>query len=56
VHAFLESHPEFQLQPFPHPLDDATTNGTVQLWPQIHDGDGRFIARMTRSQSPPKKD
>ena len=45
---FSKSHPEFKLQPFPHPLEDATTGGTLQLWPQIHDGEARFIARMTR--------
>ncbi len=48
VAAFLASHPEFLLEPFPHPLDDATVGGMVQLWPQLHDGDARFIARMVR--------
>jgi 16S rRNA (cytosine967-C5)-methyltransferase len=52
VNAFLEGHPEFKLQPFPHPLEDAKTAGTVQLWPQIHDGDARYIARMTRVATP----
>ena len=55
VSAFLESHPEFKLQPFPHPLEDAKTAGTLQLWPQIHDGDARFIARMTRVATPTKE-
>jgi 16S rRNA (cytosine967-C5)-methyltransferase len=49
VHSFLAAHPEFALQPFPHPLEDATTDGTVLLWSHIHDADARFIARMTRS-------
>jgi len=52
VHAFLKSHPEYTLQPFPHPLEDATTGGTLQLWPQLHDGDARFIARLTRATTP----
>jgi 16S rRNA (cytosine967-C5)-methyltransferase len=49
IGAFLESHPDFQLEPFPHPLDDETTSGTLQLWPQIHDSDARFIARMVKT-------
>jgi 16S rRNA (cytosine967-C5)-methyltransferase len=48
VNGFLQSHPDFQLQPFPHPLDEATTGGMLQLWPQIHDGEARFLAKMTR--------
>jgi 16S rRNA (cytosine967-C5)-methyltransferase len=49
VDAFLQSHPGFQLQPFPHPLEDTTTGGTLTIWPHLHDCDGRFIARMIRS-------
>jgi 16S rRNA (cytosine967-C5)-methyltransferase len=48
VNTFLESHPDFKLDPFPNPLDETTTGGTIQLWPQIHDADARFIARMVR--------
>jgi 16S rRNA (cytosine967-C5)-methyltransferase len=48
VNAFLASHADFKLEPFPHPLEDGTTGGTLQLWPQIHDGEARFVARMTR--------
>jgi 16S rRNA (cytosine967-C5)-methyltransferase len=48
VSAFLEAHGDFQLQPFAHPLDDSATAGTVQIWPQLADCDGRFIARFTR--------
>ena len=51
VEAFLRSHPGFQLQPFPHPLEDTTTGGTLSIWPHLHDCDGRFIARMSRSNS-----
>ncbi len=49
VSAFITAHAEFSLQPFPHPLEESTTAGTLQLWPQIHEGDARFIARMVRS-------
>jgi 16S rRNA (cytosine967-C5)-methyltransferase len=49
VAAFLADHPEFRLDPFPHPLDEATTAGTVQLWPHLHDAEARFLARMVRS-------
>jgi 16S rRNA (cytosine967-C5)-methyltransferase len=52
VETFLESHPGFQLQPFPHPLEDTTTGGTLLIWPHLHDCDGRFIARMIRSATP----
>ncbi|MGP0069083.1 MAG: RsmB/NOP family class I SAM-dependent RNA methyltransferase [Isosphaeraceae bacterium] len=48
VDAFLAAHTDFRLQPFPHPLEEATTNGTLALWPHIHDCDARFIARMIR--------
>jgi 16S rRNA (cytosine967-C5)-methyltransferase len=51
VTAFLGSHPEFRLDPFPHPLEESTTNGTVQLWPHLHDSEARFIARMIRTAS-----
>jgi 16S rRNA (cytosine967-C5)-methyltransferase len=49
VNTFLDSHAAFKLEPFPHPLEDATTGGTLQLWPHIHDGEARFMARMTRA-------
>jgi 16S rRNA (cytosine967-C5)-methyltransferase len=56
VSNFLEAHADFKLEPFPHPLEDATTGGTLQLWPQIHDGEARFVARMTRAAAAyPKK-
>jgi 16S rRNA (cytosine967-C5)-methyltransferase len=56
VGAFLASHPEFKLEPFGHPLEDSRSAGTIQLWPQIHDGEARFIARMTRAaKSKPEK-
>ncbi len=52
VAAFLGSHPEFRLDPFPHPLEQSTTVGTLQLWPHLHDSEARFIARMVRKTSP----
>jgi 16S rRNA (cytosine967-C5)-methyltransferase len=52
VEAFLQSHPDCQLQPFPNPLEDTTTGGTLLIWPHLHDCDGRFIARMIRTRSP----
>jgi 16S rRNA (cytosine967-C5)-methyltransferase len=55
VSAFLASHPEFTLQPFAHPLEDAKSAGMIQLWPQIHDGDARFIARFTRAATAKKE-
>ena len=47
--AFLESHPHFQLDPFPHPLLGDSTDGRVQIWPQDADSDAMFVARMVRA-------
>ncbi|ODU00801.1 MAG: hypothetical protein ABS79_02740 [Planctomycetes bacterium SCN 63-9] len=52
IQNFLTNHPEFRLAPFPHPLDDTATDGMLQLWPQIHDCDARFIARLVRIGQP----
>jgi 16S rRNA (cytosine967-C5)-methyltransferase len=48
VTAFLAAHPEYRLDPFPHPLEDSTTPGTLQVWPHLHDCEARFIAKMVR--------
>src|SRR5262249_253237 len=52
VDAFLSSHPGFRLQGLPHPLEDTTTGGALQLWPQVFDCEARFIARMIRTAAP----
>jgi 16S rRNA (cytosine967-C5)-methyltransferase len=44
--AFLTAHPEFELEPFHHPLTGEPTNGTLQLIPSRHDG--MFIARLRK--------
>ncbi len=49
VEAFLEDHPGFQIDPFPHPFRDGPTDGYLNVWPQIHDAEARFIARMVRA-------
>ncbi|MGE5755244.1 MAG: RsmB/NOP family class I SAM-dependent RNA methyltransferase [Planctomycetaceae bacterium] len=49
VRAFLDDRPEFQLDPFPHPLTDVPTDGTLLIWPQDADTDAMFIARMVRA-------
>lgn len=51
INGFLADHPEFQLDPFPNPLEEASTTGVLQIWPQIHDCEARFIARLIRSRS-----
>ncbi len=51
IKSFLQSHPEFRLDPFPHPLEESTTAGTLQLWPHLHDCEARFVARMVRTTS-----
>ncbi len=52
ITAFVAAHPEFRLDPFPHPLEEATTGGTLQLWPHLHDCEARFIARLVRRTIP----
>ncbi|WP_210420200.1 RsmB/NOP family class I SAM-dependent RNA methyltransferase [Aquisphaera giovannonii] len=54
VAAFLQAHPEFRLEPFRHPLEESTTNGTLQVWPHLHDCEARFIARFVRANRPAK--
>jgi 16S rRNA (cytosine967-C5)-methyltransferase len=49
VKSFLEHHPDFHLDPFPHPFDASPTNGTLLIWPQEADSDAMFIARMVRT-------
>ena len=49
VGPFLAAHPDFALEPFPHPLVGATTAGTVQLWPWDGDCDAMFAARFRRA-------
>ena len=55
VRAFLGAHPEFRLDPFPHPLTEASTDGTLLIWPQDADTDSMFIARMIRTGEPKEK-
>lgn len=54
VGAFLNEHPDFRLDPFPHPLTGEPTPGSVLIWPQEADSDAMFIARMVRGQSRPE--
>lgn len=49
IQNFLTENPEFRLEPFPHPLEEGTTPGTLQIWPQFQDCETRFIARMIRT-------
>lgn len=49
VQTFLEKHPGFRLDPFPHPISEASTTGTLQMWPQEADTDAMFVARMIRT-------
>ncbi len=50
VQAFLREHPEFQLEAFRLPgLPDLGREGFCTLWPQRHDTDGFFIAKLRRT-------
>ena len=46
VAAFLAAHPKFRLDPFPASLEEGTTDGTLQLWPHLHNSETRFVARF----------
>lgn len=46
---FRESHPEFQWDPFPHPLTGQPTPGHVLIWPREADSDAMFVARLIRA-------
>ena len=50
VRAFLASHPEFHLAPFPVPEAylSGLEDGMLALYPHIHGCEGFFIARMER--------
>ena len=47
VEAFLEKHPEFQLECFNLP-SIGTCSGMMTLWPHTHGTDGFFIAKLRR--------
>ena len=48
IDRFLEDHYTFELDPIPHPLTGAKTDGLVWVWPWQGPCDGMFIARMVR--------
>jgi 16S rRNA (cytosine967-C5)-methyltransferase len=49
IRPFLGAHADFRLDPFPHPLTESPTDGTLLIWPQDADTDATFIARMIRT-------
>ncbi|WP_169980354.1 RsmB/NOP family class I SAM-dependent RNA methyltransferase [Tautonia rosea] len=49
VERFLGQHPDFQLDPFPDPIDGTPTDGTFVLWPDRADTEAWYLARMIRS-------
>lgn len=48
VNAFLETHPEFRLEPFPNPLTGELNHGMQQIMPWDADCDASFAARFRR--------
>lgn len=48
---FLETHPEFQLEPFTLPHIGEITKGYLTLYPHKDETDGFFMAKMKRTQS-----
>jgi len=47
VEAFLDKHPEFELERFQIPIA-GICDGMITLWPHIHNTDGFFIGKMRR--------
>ena len=45
---FLRAHPGFRLEPGPHPLNGADTDGRFWVWPWDGPCDGMYIARFRR--------
>jgi 16S rRNA (cytosine967-C5)-methyltransferase len=48
--AFQARHPDFRLDPGPHPLTGIMTDGTYWVWPWDGPCDGMFITRLRRIQ------
>ncbi len=48
VERFLKDHPEFKLDPFPHPATGKMTDGTLSVMPYELDGDASFSARFIK--------
>ncbi|MBI2442128.1 MAG: RsmB/NOP family class I SAM-dependent RNA methyltransferase [Lentisphaerae bacterium] len=46
---FLNLHPDFELETFPHPLTGQPTNGLIRIQPWEANCNAMFIARMKRS-------
>jgi 16S rRNA (cytosine967-C5)-methyltransferase len=55
IRRFLNSHTAFTLDPFPHPLTGAATDGTTLIWPEAADNDALFVARLVRTVEEQKK-
>lgn len=51
VDSFLETHPQFQLEPFTLP-GVGEQPGRMTFWPHIHGTDGFFIAKLRRRGEP----
>ena len=49
VSGFLETHPEFALEPFTL-SGIGGTGGMLTLWPHIHGTDGFFMAKLRKSR------
>jgi len=43
---FLTEHPQFKLDPIPHPLTGEPTNGQFRVWPTDADCDATYVARL----------
>lgn len=46
VRRFLEAHPDYALEPIPHPITGETTDGQYRIWPTDADCDATYVARL----------
>jgi 16S rRNA (cytosine967-C5)-methyltransferase len=51
LQSFLQAHPEFTLDPAPHPLSGLPTSGACTLWPHLDQSNGMYLARCVRRVS-----
>jgi 16S rRNA (cytosine967-C5)-methyltransferase len=50
--SFLDDHPDFRFDPFPHPFENGATTGQLQLYPSQLASEGWYIAALIRRTGP----
>ena len=50
IESFLKNNPHFSLAPFAKPFDGVNRHFGLLFWPDIHDGDGYFVASLLKNR------